>query len=93
MSEVKTDKSITVKGDAFKFIDKCNQQFDFIFADPPYALKDMEQIPDLIFKANILKENGILVFEHGKEHNYEEHPNFIDQRVYGSVNFSFFKHK
>lgn len=92
MAEVKTDKSIAIKADAFKFIDKCGQQFDFIFADPPYALKEMETIPDKIFQTNILKNNGILVFEHGKDHTYTDHPNFVGQRTYGSVNFSFFKH-
>lgn len=91
MSEVKTDKCIPIRGDAFKFITKSHQAFDFIFADPPYALKDMETIPERIFKAGILKEGGLLVFEHGKEHDYSEHPNFIDQRVYGSVNFSIFR--
>lgn len=91
MSEVKTDKSIAVRGDAFKFIEKCGQHFDFIFADPPYALKDMELIPELIFKSNILANNGLLVFEHGKDHSYTEHSHFIDQRTYGSVNFSIFR--
>lgn len=93
MEEVKTDKSLTIRSDAFKFIERCNQQFDFIFADPPYALKDMELIPDLIFKYNILKSDGIFVFEHGKDHSYTEHPNFIEHRAYGSVNFSFFRNK
>lgn len=93
MEEVKTDKSILVRGDAFKFITKCGQKFDFIFADPPYALKDMELIPQMILDAQLLADGGLLVFEHGKDHNYAEHPNFIDQRVYGSVNFSFFRNE
>ena len=38
MREVKTDKCFPVRADAFKFIEKCSEQFDFIFADPPYAL-------------------------------------------------------
>ena len=29
---------IQVKGDAFKFIETCAEQFDIIFADPPYDL-------------------------------------------------------
>ena len=91
MDEVKTDKCIPIRSDAFKFIDKTHQEFDFIFADPPYALKEMETIPQRIFDAKILKKGGLLVFEHGKEHDYSEHPFFIDHRTYGSVNFSFFK--
>ena len=38
MNEVKTDKCLPLRGDVFKYIERCNEQFDFIFADPPYAL-------------------------------------------------------
>ena len=91
MAEVKTDKSIPIKGDAFQFIKSSHQQFDFIFADPPYDLLHMEKVPERIFQHQLLKEGGILVFEHGKNHDYTTHPNFIDHRAYGSVNFSFFR--
>lgn len=92
MKEVKTDRCIPICGDVFKFISRCNEQFDFIFADPPYALNELEQIPDLIFSRNLLKKNGIFVLEHGKTNHFEQHPNFIEHRSYGSVNFSFFGH-
>ena len=36
------------RADAFRFIKSCKQQYDFIFADPPYALKELPQIPDLV---------------------------------------------
>ena len=62
-----------------------------IFADPPYALKELETIPELIFKNNLLKEDGLFVLEHGKDNNFEENPHFIERRVYGSVNFSLFR--
>ena len=74
-------------------IEKCHEQFDFIFADPPYALKDLESIPTRIFEKGLLKEGGLLVLEHGKDNHFEEDPHFIERRVYGSVNFSFFKAK
>ena len=41
-----------IRGDVFRFLKSCKQQFDFIFADPPYALKELPDIPDLIFKEN-----------------------------------------
>ena len=91
MKEVKTDKCIPVRGDVFKFIERCKEQFDFIFADPPYALTNLAEIPDLIFKNELLKEEGLLVLEHGKDYNFSEHPQFIEHRAYGSVNFSFFR--
>ena len=81
MKEVQTDKCLPIRGDVFKFI----------FADPPYELKELETIPDLIFKNNLLKEDGLFVLEHGKKNNFEDHPHFIERRVYGSVNFSFFR--
>ena len=51
MREVKTDKCFPIRADVFRFIDKCSEQFDFIFADPPYALKDLESIPTVFSKA------------------------------------------
>lgn len=91
MKEVKTDKCIPIRGDVFRFIERCNEQFDFIFADPPYALKELESIPELIFKNKLLKDNGIFVLEHGKDNHFEENPHFIEHRHYGSVNFSIFR--
>lgn len=91
MKEVQTDRCLPIRGDVFKFISNSREQFDFIFADPPYALKELESIPDLIFQNELLKEEGLFVLEHGKENNFEEHPHFIERRAYGSVNFSFFR--
>ena len=82
---------IPIRGDAFRFVKSCHQQFDFIFADPPYALPELAKIPDLIFEKQLLKEDGIFVFEHGKQNDFSAHPNFVEHRQYGSVNFSIFR--
>ena len=84
-------QAVAIRGDAFKFIKSCKQQFDFIFADPPYALKELATIPSLIFEKNLLKADGVFVFEHGKDHSFTDHPNFVEHRSYGSVNFTIFK--
>ena len=82
------DKScIPLRADVFKFLKACHQQYDFIFADPPYALKEIPQIPDLVFEKGLLKEDGMFVLEHGKDHDFSQHPHFIEHRSYGSVNF------
>ena len=86
-----TANIIPLRGDVFRFIKSCHQQFDFIFADPPYALKELPTIPDLIFEKALLKEGGIFVFEHGKDHDFSAHPHFVEHRSYGSVNFSLFR--
>ena len=80
-----------LRGDAFRFIKSCKQQFDFIFADPPYALKELPTIPSLIFEHNLLKDDGIFVFEHGKDHDFSDDPHFVEHRSYGSVNFTIFR--
>lgn len=91
IKEIKTDKCFPIRGDVFKFIQSCKEQFDFIFADPPYALPELETLPQLILENNLLKEDGLLVLEHGKQNDFESNPHFLERRVYGSVNFSFFK--
>ena len=82
---------IPIRGDVFRFVKSCKQQYDLIFADPPYALKELPQIPDLIIEKQLLKEDGIFVFEHGKDYDFSGHPNFVEHRSYGSVNFSLFR--
>jgi 16S rRNA (guanine(966)-N(2))-methyltransferase RsmD len=91
MREVKTDKCFTVRADVLRFIEKCGEKFDFIFADPPYALKELPELPERIARAGLLKEGGLFVLEHGKDHSFEQTPGFIEHRSYGSVNFSFFR--
>ena len=91
MRQVKTEKCIPVCGDALRYMTHGGEQFDFIFADPPYALKELAQIPDLIFQNNLLKDGGLFVLEHGKDNRFEQHPHFVEHRVYGSVNFSIFR--
>ena len=79
-----------IRGDVFRFLKSCRRQFDFIFADPPYQLPRLEEIPDLVLNNELLKPNGIFVFEHGKQNDFSNHPQFIEHRHYGSVNFTLF---
>ncbi|MBL4710210.1 MAG: 16S rRNA (guanine(966)-N(2))-methyltransferase RsmD [Flavobacteriales bacterium] len=85
-------KGITViKADVFKFISKLNGSYDIIFADPPYGLEDTNNLPSTIFRKNLLNENGLLIVEHGRETNFEDHEHFYSTRKFGNVNFSFFE--
>ena len=85
------DNSVVIRGDVFRYIKSCSQQFDFIFADPPYQLNELAQIPDLIFEKGLLKEEGTFVLEHGAQNDFSNHPHFVEHRKYGSVNFSIFQ--
>lgn len=86
-----TTACLPLRADVFRFLKGCHQQFDFIFADPPYALKEIPAIPELVFEKELLKEGGLFVLEHGKDHCFEAHSHFMEHRAYGSVNFSLFQ--
>ena len=101
-----TEACLPLRADVFRFIKSCRQQYDFIFADPPYALKELPQIPDLVLgtssllsspstlhpsPSTLLKSGGLFVFEHGKDYDFSQHPRFVEHREYGSVNFSLFR--
>lgn len=89
-AELKVNNLILHQGDVMKFISSCHSNFDLIFADPPYSMEQLETLPDLILQAKLLKEDGLLILEHGSKQHFEEHPNFNFHRNYGNVNFSFF---
>ncbi len=93
LKKLNTDKCVPIRGDVFRFLKSCKQQYDFIFADPPYALKELPQIPDIIFERQLLTEEGLFVFEHGKDYDFSAHPHFLEHRSYGSVNFTLFTAK
>lgn len=83
-------KARTVKADVFKFLNTSGESFDLVFADPPYELKNLEQIPALVLEKGLLKKNGLLIVEHGKRTDLSAIPGFVERREYGKVNFSFF---
>jgi len=75
---------------AIQFIKTCSSTFDVIFADPPYDLVGIENIPTLILDHNLLKPEGVFILEHSKKISFANHPRLKEHRSYGSVNFSFF---
>ncbi len=83
--------AIVLKGDVLKFVGKASEPFDFIFADPPYALPRLAELPDMITTSALMHEDTIFVLEHGKDYDFTNHPLFVEHRTYGSVNFSIFK--
>ncbi|MCR4603338.1 MAG: RsmD family RNA methyltransferase [Prevotella sp.] len=91
LRKLDTKACIPLKTDVFRFIRSCHQQYDLVFADPPYALKELPLIPDMVIDRQLLKDDGIFVFEHGKDHDFSTHPCFVEHRAYGSVNFSLFR--
>jgi 16S rRNA (guanine966-N2)-methyltransferase len=79
-----------VRMDVFRFIAQCNETFDFIFAGPPYALPEIDELPKQIAERRLLREKGWFVLEHTPRNNYEGYPLFVTHRNYGTTVFSIF---
>lgn len=80
-----------VRHNVFEFLPLCREKFDIVFADPPYALEDLQTLPDKVFAADILHPECWFILEHGDEHSFTGHPRFIREKKYGRVHFSFFE--
>jgi len=83
---------IAIKKDAVKFLEKTNHKYDIIFADPPYDIDKQvfDKILEQVFEKQLLEEDGLLILEHIKEHDFSTHNNFSYSRKYGLAVFSFF---
>ena len=80
-----------VKHNVFDFLPLCNLKFDMIFADPPYDISGLESIPDKVLGLDILYPGCYFILEHGREHSFKLHPNFVKEKIYGRVHFTFFQ--
>ena len=89
--DLKFENFYAVKANVFLYLKSCIKQFDLIFSDAPYDLEGSEEVIRLVFERNLLNEDGILIFEHSKEQDVSNMPNYWQTRSYGSVQFSFFK--
>lgn len=90
MQKLGIKNMLAIKADAFSFIKRCSTKYNIIFADPPYDLKGIDQIPDIIFNKGILGDGGCFILEHSANYKFDNHAFFSEHRSYGSVNFSFF---
>ena len=88
--ELKLQNFRVLKLDVFKFIDQNSDKFDFIFAGPPYALGNIDDLPKLIFEKQLLNSKGWFVLEHTPRNDYKKFPFYVTERNYGTTIFSIF---
>jgi len=83
----------TIKSDVFKFLEKTKLKSSIIFADPPYSFSEEQflKIQELVFKNNLLEDNGQLIVEHSKHTNLSNLEHFSYSKHYGNSVFSFFE--
>lgn len=81
-----------IKKDAFVFLKSTPATYDLIFADAPYAHRDIILIPQIVHERSLLKPGGRLIVEHETILDLDDQPCFLNKRIYGQSCFSFFGH-
>lgn len=84
------EKIRLVRSDVFTFMRDCQEKFGFIFAGPPYALGDIDRLPEYVFKYAMLETDGWFILEHTPRNEFKKHPFFYAERKYGTTIFSIF---
>lgn len=77
--------------DVRAYLKTCKFKYDVVFADPPYDLTWLKELPDMISEAHVIKEDGFFILEHPRSLSFNSHKLFFEHRNYGGVNFSFFR--
>jgi 16S rRNA (guanine966-N2)-methyltransferase len=81
---------ILLKMDVFRFMEQASEDYNLIFAGPPYALTSIDDIPRLVFEKKLLKEGGWLILEHTPRNDYKKFEGYRTERKYGTTIFSIF---
>lgn len=79
-----------VQSDVLVFLRNPTRKWNYIFADPPYDYKYLDDLVNTILNQEVLEENGFFVLEHVSKKRFDEIPWFKEARHYGQTVFSFF---
>ncbi|MEI7589022.1 MAG: RsmD family RNA methyltransferase [Chitinophagia bacterium] len=91
IEHLKIENTQLVRMDVFQYLNSCTQQYDIIFAGPPYALNAIDDLPRIIVERKLISPEGYFILEHTPRNNYENFAGFSFQRNYGATVFSFFE--
>ena len=78
----------TIKSDCLQYLKGCKQEFNFIFADPPYDYENYQKLKETIMVNKLIAKDGLLIIEHDKETIFTDEN--VSLRKYGTVHFSIF---
>lgn len=90
LKELELNNVKTIHIDVKAYLKTCSVKYDIIFADPPYDLSWLSELPDLVTQSDVLKADGFFILEHPRDLSFTSHKLFFERRNYGGVNFSFF---
>lgn len=67
-----SDKARVYNMDAAHFLQNSSQEYDIIFADPPYESGELEKIFKIFENKTLIKEGGVLILQHHKNESLRE---------------------
>jgi 16S rRNA (guanine966-N2)-methyltransferase len=82
------NQCLFLRRDALKFTSRLPLDFDLVFADPPYELDGLSELPQLVLP--LLNAEGIFLLEHDRRLNFDEVAGWIKSRAYGRTIVSIF---
>jgi len=85
-----SDRIRTVVTPVEKFLEGMPLPYDIIFCDPPYDYPLMHKMIEMIVSDGWLAENGWLILEHDKRHDFTDHPHCAYYKEYGRTHVSIF---
>ena len=92
MQELKTDKCLPIRGDVFKYLKSGREQFDFYLCRPSLRACRAGNLARSHLREQLAeRKTDSSSWNTGRKNSFEEHPHFVERRVYGSVNFTIFK--
>jgi len=91
IKELELEKIKPIHIDVVAYLKTCNIKYDLIFADPPYNLAWIDELPDLVLNSENLNDGGLFILEHSAKQNFSNRPFFLEMRRYGEVHFSIFQ--
>ncbi|MEA3448873.1 MAG: 16S rRNA (guanine(966)-N(2))-methyltransferase RsmD [Bacteroidota bacterium] len=91
LDDADDDVASVFNANAISYLEKVQQEYHIIFADPPYNTNDYHEIHRLVFDRNLLRPGGLLIMEHNKMHDFSALSHFLEHRKYGGVHFSIFE--
>lgn len=90
--ELKLPGIEVVRDDVLKYIERRHAKpFDLIFADPPYDMNQLPELPGRVMGSDLLKPAGLFILEHPSYLRFAQQDFFQETRRYGQSSFSFFQ--
>ena len=88
-----TDRAEVIRMDCLKFIGQASEDYDLVFADPPYETASKHFLKTVHIVVNSSKPEGLLIYFHQNnlENREVENMELLETRTFGKSGYSVYK--